>query len=331
MTGIATIFGGSGFVGRYVCSRLARAGWRVRVAVRRPNEALFVRTYGVPGQVEPIQANIRYPSSVEAAVQNADAVINCVGILAEAGPQRFHEMHVGGARSIAVAAAKAGAARMVHVSSLGADPDSRSAYSRSKAAGEQEVAENFEESTIVRPSVIFGPEDQFFNRFAAMARLFPVVPVVGARTLFQPVYADDVARAVCKAVEDRSVSGVYELGGPDIASFRDLMGKMLDVIRRRRFIVELPGFAAGIMAFNLGAAQFMTGGLFVNNILTRDQIRQLGVDNVVGCDSKTFSDLGIEPTSMDSMLESYLYRFRPAGQYTAIHESAAPAGPDEPG
>ena len=220
---------------------------------------------------------------------------------------------------------------MVHVSSLGADPDSRSVYSRSKAAGEQEIAANFGESTIVRPSVIFGPEDQFFNRFAAMARMFPVVPVVGARTLFQPVYVDDVARAVCSAVEDGSVSGVYELGGPDIASFRDLMGKMLDVIRRRRFIVELPGFAAGIMAFNLGAAQFMTAGLFVNNILTRDQIRQLGVDNVVGCDSKTFSDLGIEPTSMDSVLESYLYRFRPAGQYTAIHESAGPAGPDESG
>ena len=327
MSGIATVFGGSGFVGRYVAQRLAISGWRVRVAVRRPNEAHFVRTYGVPGQVEPMLANIRNPNSVDAAVQNADAVVNCVGILAEVGSQRFGAMHAKGAENVAAAAAKAGASRMVHISAIGADPDSESAYSSSKAAGESAVAANFEGAVIVRPSIIFGPEDQFFNRFASMARWLPVVPVVGARTLFQPVYVDDVAQMVCRAVEDDSVSGIYELGGPDVMSFRELMGRMLVSVRRRRFIVDLPKFIAGIAAFKFEMAQLMSGGLFVNSMLTRDQIRQLGVDNVVGADAKGLAELGIQPTSMDAVLDSYLYRFRPAGQYTAIHESAKPMQP----
>ncbi len=326
---IATVFGGSGFVGRYIAQRLARSGWRVRVAVRRPNEAHFVRTYGTPGQVEPILANIRDPKSVDAAVKNADAVVNCVGILAESGSQRFNSMHVEGAGNVAASAAGAGASRLVHISAIGAKPDSESEYARSKAAGELAVAAAFEGAVIVRPSVVFGAEDQFFNRFASMARWLPAIPVVGARTLFQPIYVDDVAHAVCIAVEDCSVSGIYELGGPDIMSFRNLMGKMLNSVRRRRFIVELPKFIAGIMAFEFEAAQIMTGGLFVNKMLTRDQIRQLGVDNVVGENERGLSDLGVQPTSMDSVLDSYLYRFRPAGQFTAIHESAKPMHPGD--
>ena len=314
-------------MGRYVAQRLATSGWRVRVAVRRPNEAHFVRTYGVPGQVEPMLANIRNRNSVDAAVHNADAVVNCVGILAEIGSQRFGAMHEEGAENVAAAAAGAGASRLVHISAIGADPDSESAYARSKAAGERAVAASFEGAVIVRPSIIFGPEDQFFNRFAGMARWSPVVPVVRARTLFQPVYVDDVAQMVCRAVEDDSVSGIYELGGPDVMSFRELMGKMLTSVRRRRFIVDLPKFIAGITAFKFEMAQVMTGGLFVNRMLTRDQIRQLGVDNVVGADARGLAELDIQPTSMDAVLDSYLYRFRPAGQYTAIHESAKPMQP----
>ena len=329
LTGIATIFGGSGFVGRYVAQRLARSGWRVRVAVRRPNEALFVRTYGTPGQVEPVLANVRYPESVEAAVQNSNAVVNCVGILSQFKKQRFQSLHVEGAAAVAAAAANADVGRLVHVSSIGANPDSASEYARTKAIGEQAVVSAFESAVIVRPSVQFGPEDQFFNKFAAMARWLPFLPIVGADTRFQPVYVDDVANAICKAVEVDGATGVYELGGPDILTFRELMKKMLKVVRRRRMVVDLPEFVAVIGAFKFEMFQIMSGGLFVNNMLTRDQIRQLAVDNIVGESAKTFSDFGIDPTSMDPVLESYLYRFRPAGQYTSIHESAMPASQGE--
>ncbi len=323
MAGIATIFGGSGFVGRYIAERLAQSGWRVRVAVRRPNEALFVRTYGVPGQVEPVQANVRYPESVDAVVNGADAVINCVGILAENRRQRFSAVHEEGAGNIAAGATRAGASRLVHISAIGASPDSESRYAQSKAAGELAVTTAFDGAVILRPSIIFGPEDSFFNRFAAMARMSPVLPIVRAHTRFQPVYVDDVAKAACIAVEDSSKAGVYELGGPEVMEFGDLMAKMLDVIRRRRLILNLPDFIARAGAFKLELAQLITGGLFSNDVLTRDQIRQLAVDNVVGEYARTFADLGIDPIVMDLVLESYLYRFRPAGEFTAIQESAS--------
>ena len=297
--------------------------------MRRPNEALFVRTYGVPGQVEPVQANIRYPESVAVAVDGADAVVNCVGILAEHGKQRFSAIHEAGAGAIAAAAKAAGAGRLVHVSALGADPDSDSRYFRTKGVGERVVGEEFGEAVIMRPSVIFGSEDMFFNRFAGMARRLPIVPIVGADTRFQPVYVDDVARAVCLAVSDRTVSGICELGGPEILSFRDLVRKMLEVIRRRRLVLDLPGPIAGIVAFEFEMIQLLSGGLFVNNFLTRDQIRQLATDNLVGPEAQSLDRLGIEPTPMDAVLESYLYRFRPAGQYTAIHESARIMRPGE--
>ena len=324
MSGIAAVFGGSGFVGRYVVQRLARAGWRVRVAVRRPNQAHFVRTYGTPGQIEPVLANITSPQSVENVLADVEAAVNCVGILAEVGTQKFHALHAAGAGTVAAAAAKAGASRFVHISSIGASPDSESEYARSKAAGEQAVLREFADAVILRPSIVFGPEDQFFNRFAGMARWTPALPLVGAETRFQPVHVDDLAEAVFKSIADESVAGVFELGGPDVLTFRELMKRMLQSIRRQRFIVDMPRFAANIMAFNLEMAQIITGGLFVNRMLTRDQIRQLGVDNVVGVDAKGLTDLDIQPTSLDAVLDSYLYRFRPAGQFTAIHESATP-------
>lgn len=323
MSGLVTIYGGSGFVGRYIARRMAKEGWRVRVAVRRPNEALHVRPYGVVGQVEPVLCNIRDDRSVRAAMAGADAVVNCVGILAESGKNRFDPVQHLGAARVARLAAEQGVARMVHVSAIGADADSDSAYARSKAAGEAAVLDAFPAAVILRPSIIFGPEDRFFNRFAAMSRIGPFLPLVGAETRFQPVYVDDVAQAAVKGVLGQAAPGIYELGGPEVKSFRSLMQDMLAEIRRRRIIVNKPWFAARIIAGVLDFTQWITGGLFTNGILTRDQLRNLRRDNVVSEGAKGFADLGIVPTPMDTVLPGYLWRHRPSGQYDAIRESAA--------
>ncbi|MBD3763289.1 MAG: complex I NDUFA9 subunit family protein [Rhodobacterales bacterium] len=319
---LVTIYGGSGFVGRYVARRLAQQGWRVRVAVRRPNEALFVRPYGVPGQVEPVQCNIRDEASVAAALAGADAVVNCVGILNELGRNRFDAVQAEGAGRIARLAAAAGVAHLVHVSAIGADAGSPSAYARSKAAGEAAVLAAFPTAVILRPSIIFGTEDQFFNRFAGMARMAPVLPVVGPDTRFQPVHVDDVAQAAVLGVTGAAAPGFYELGGPDVATFRGLMQRMLAVIERRALIVGIPFFAARAMALGFDLIQILTGGLIENRMLTRDQVRNLARDNVVAPDARGFADLGITPTPMDAVLPDYLWRFRPAGQYAAIKKSA---------
>lgn len=322
MAGLVTIFGGSGFVGRYVARRMAQAGWRVRVAVRRPNEAIFVRTYGVPGQVEPVACNIRDDASVAAALTGADACVNCVGILAEAGANRFDAVHAEGAGRIARAAAAAGVGRLVHVSAIGADPEGPSAYARSKAAGEAAVRAAFPAAVILRPSIIFGPEDQFFNRFAAMARSSPVLPVVGGRTLFQPVHVDDVAAAAERAITTGVAPGIYELGGPEVAGFADLMRRMLTEIRRRRIVLDLPFWVARPIATVLDGVQAVTLGLVRNGMLTRDQLRSLGRDNVVAPGARGLADLGIAPTPMSAVLPGYLWRHRPAGQFEALKESA---------
>ena len=322
MAGLVTIFGGSGFVGRYVARRMAQAGWRVRVAVRRPNEAIFVRTYGVPGQVEPVACNIRDDASVAAALTGADACVNCVGILAEAGANRFDAVHAEGAGRIARAAAAAGVGRLVHVSAIGADPEGPSAYARSKAAGEAAVRAAFPAAVILRPSIIFGPEDQFFNRFAAMARTSPVMPVVGGRTLFQPVHVDDVAAAAERAITTGVAPGIYELGGPEVAGFADLMRRMLTEIRRRRIVLDLPFWVARPIATVLDGVQAVTLGLVRNGMLTRDQLRSLGRDNVVAPGARGLADLGIAPTPMSAVLPGYLWRHRPAGQFEALKESA---------
>ncbi|PVH28445.1 complex I NDUFA9 subunit family protein [Pararhodobacter oceanensis] len=323
MTKLVTILGGSGFVGRYVARRMARAGWRVRVATRRPNERMYVRTYGDVGQVEPILCNIRDDASVSAAIAGADAVVNCAGILLESGKNSFDAVQVEGAARVARFAALHGVPQLVHISAIGADANSDSDYARSKAEGEAAVLEHFPSAVILRPSIMFGTEDQFFNRFAGMVRFAPVLPIAGADSRFQPVYVDDTAQAAAKAAMGQVEAGVYELGGPDIETFRELMQRMLDEIRRKRVIVNLPGFVARIIARLLGAAQFLTAGLFTNSTLTLDQIKNLGRDNVVSEGAKGFAELGITPTPMELILPDYLWRFRPTGQYTAINESAA--------
>ncbi|MEJ6393336.1 complex I NDUFA9 subunit family protein [Gymnodinialimonas sp. 2305UL16-5] len=322
MAKLVTIFGGSGFVGRYIARRMAKQGWRVRVAVRRPNEALFVKPYGVVGQVEPILANIRDDTSVRAAIHGADAVVNCVGTFDAGGKNNFQAVQNEGAARIARIAAEEGAARMVHISAIGADVDGNSLYARSKGQGEEAVREAFPDAMILRPSVVFGPEDQFFNRFAAMTRMGPILPVAGAETKFQPVYVDDVAHAAMLGALGEAEGGIYELGGPDVESFRVLMQRMLGVIRRRRLILNIPFFVAGIMGAVFDLLQTLTFGLFHNGILTRDQVRSLRSDNVVQDGAKTLTDLGISATSMDVVLDDYLWPFRPAGQYAEITENA---------
>jgi len=318
----ATIFGGSGFVGRYVARRLALQGWRVRVAVRRPNEALFVRTLGTVGQVEPILANVRDEASTRAALAGSDAVVNCVGLMQENGKQKFDSVHIEAAGRIARLAKLEGVSTLVHMSALSADPASSSTYARTKAEGEAKVLAEFPNAVILRPSVIFGPEDGFFNRFAWMSRFTCVLPLVGAKTMFQPVYVDDVAKAAVMGATGEATRGVYELGGPAEYSFKDLMQGMLGVVRRRRVIVNIPFWVARIQGWFFDLASAMTGGLFVNRILTRDQVRLLKHDNVVDNDANGFSDLGIEPTPMEVILESYLYIYRAEGQFTALRESA---------
>ena len=321
MSKLVTIYGGSGFVGRYIARRMAKAGWRVRVATRRPNEALFVKPYGSVGQVEPIFCNIRDDASVRAVMQGADAVVNCVGTFDKGGRNSFEAIQNIGAGRIARLAAELGVGQLVHISAIGADAGSDSLYAQSKAAGEAAVLAAFPTATILRPSVVFGAEDQFFNRFAGMGRLGPILPVVGASTKFQPVYVDDVAQAAVAGVLGKG-SGIYELGGPDVASFRDLMTQMLAVIQRRRLVLNIPFFAARVMAFGFDILQAVTLGLFKNGMITADQVRSLRRDNVVAPGAKSLVDLGVTPTAMAAVLPEYLWRYRPSGQYAAIKDSA---------
>lgn len=322
MSKLVTIYGGSGFVGRYIARRMAKAGWRVRVAVRRPNEAIFVRPYGVVGQVEPIFCNIRDDASVRDALQGADAVVNCVGILAETGKSSFDAIQSDGADRIARIAAEAGVSRMVQISAIGADISAASDYARTKGEGEAAVLDHMPTAVILRPSIIFGPEDAFFNRFAGMTRASPAVPVIGADTLFQPVYVDDVAHAAQMAVTGDIAGGIYELGGPDVESFRALMHRMLGVIHRRRLVVSVPMFVGRVMGFAFDTLQSLSFGIFKNGVITGDQVRNLQKDNIVAEGAKGFAELGISPTSMASVLPEYLWRFRPSGQYDAIKDSA---------
>lgn len=319
---LVTIFGGSGFVGRYIARRMAKEGWRVRVAVRRPNEALFVRPYGTPGQVEPVACNIREDASVRAVMQGADAVVNCVGILNRSGKNTFDAVQAKGAGRIARIAAAEGVSTLVHVSAIGADAASDSNYSRTKGEGEAAVLATFPSAVILRPSIIFGTEDGFFNRFASMSRMGPILPVVGANTRFQPVFVDDVAQAAVKGVLGQAAPGVYELGGPEVDTFRGLMGRMLDVIKRRRAVVNVPFWVANIMGLAFDALQAVTLGLIENKMITRDQVRNLRRDNVVSPGARGLADLGIEPSSMEAVLPDYLWRFRPSGQFASIKESA---------
>jgi uncharacterized protein YbjT (DUF2867 family) len=320
MTKLVTIFGGSGFVGRYIARRLAKEGWRIRVAVRNPNEAMFVRPYGSVGQVEPVFCNVRDDASVASVLNGADAVVNCVGVLTEAGKNTFTAVQADGAERIARMAAAAGVARMVHISAIGADAASESEYSRTKAAGEAGALAHMPNAMILRPSVIFGNEDEFFNRFAAMAGMGPILPIVGADSRFQPVYVDDVAAAAVMGVEGKAV-GVYELGGPDVQTMRELMHTTLVVVQRRSLVMNIPFWIAKIMATGFKVAQVCSLGI-IKAPFTKDQIANLRNDNVVAEGAQGFDALGIRPAAMGAILPDYLWRFRPSGQYAEIKNSA---------
>ncbi|MFD1913533.1 complex I NDUFA9 subunit family protein [Halodurantibacterium flavum] len=322
MSKLVTIIGGSGFIGRYIARRMAKEGWRVRVASRRPNEALFVRTYGVVGQVEPVFCNIRDDLSVRAAVTGADAVVNCVGILVNEGKNRFDAVQAEGAGRVARIAAEEGVAHLVQISAIGADAASDSDYQRSKAAGEAAVLSAYPEAVILRPSIVFGFEDGFFNRFAGMARRMIVLPLVGAETRFQPVHVEDVAEAAARAALGQAAPGIYELGGPEVLTLRQIVTAMLQEIRRRRAVVNMPFGVGAAIGGALDLMQTLSMGLYTNRTLTRDQVRNLRRDNVVAPDARGFEALGIRPTPFEAVIPEYLWRYRPTGQYDAIKESA---------
>src|SRR6516164_9051013 len=310
---LVTVFGGSGFLGRHVVRALAQQGYRIRVAVRRPELAGFLRPMGRVGQIHAVQANLRYPQSVTAAARDADIVINLVGILFERGRQRFDAVQAQGAEAVALAAKSVGA-RHVHVSAIGADADSKSRYARAKAEGERRVLEVLPVATIMRPSIVFGPEDDFFNRFAALARLSPALPLPGGgQTRFQPVFVGDVAGAIAKAADGKVKPGaIYELGGPDVRSFKELMAFVLATIQRRRLLIPAP-FA--LMKLQAAFLQFLP-----KPPLTPDQVELLKRDTVVSDDAKrdgwTLEGLGIVPESMAAIVPTYLWRFRKTGQFS---------------
>ncbi len=319
---LVTVFGGSGFVGRHVVRALAKRGYRVRVAVRRPDLAGFLQPMGGVGQIHAVQANLRYPDSVMAAVHGADAVVNLVGILQEGGRQSFSAVQANGPRAIAQACARAGISRLVQVSAIGADAASSSVYATSKAEGEAAVLGQVPTAVILRPSIVFGPEDGFFNRFASLARMLPVLPLVGGgETLFQPVFVGDVAEAVALAIDGKAKPGsTYELGGPEQKSFRQLLEYVCEITGRKRLLANLPFPLARIQAGAIEIANKLTFGLLPDELLlTRDQVELLKSDNVVSAaatsEMRTLAGLGITPTSVEAIVPSYLWRFRKSGQF----------------
>jgi uncharacterized protein YbjT (DUF2867 family) len=309
---LVTVFGGSGFLGRNVVRALCKRDYRIRVAVRRPELAGYLQPSGRVGQVHSVQANLRYPASVEAAVRDSHIVVNLAGILAESGGQTFNAVQGKGAETVARAAATAGA-RLIHVSAIGADAQSASRYARAKAAGEQAVLAAVPSATIFRPSVMFGPEDQFTNRFAALARISPVLPLIGGDTRMQPVYVGDVATAIADAVDGKATAGAtYELGGPEVLTMRAIIETILDITDRKRALVPVP---FGLARLKAAFLQFAPGALK----LTPDQVTLLESDNVVSDAARaaglTLEGLGITSDSLEAIAPQYLWRFRPAGQF----------------
>ncbi len=312
---LVTVFGGSGFIGRHVIQALAKRGYRIRAAVRRPDLAHHLQPLGAPGQIMPVQANLRYRWSIDRAVEGADAVVNAVGILAPTGKQTFDAIQDFGPRAIAEAARGAGLSGIVHISAIGANADSKSDYARTKAAGEAGVMETLPDSIILRPSIVFGPEDDFFNKFAGMARFSPALPLIGGgRTRFQPVYVCDVAEAVAKAVDgDLTTGATYELGGPEVKTFRQCLEDMMEVTRNHRLLAPLP--------FEIASMMGKIMQIFPYAPLTADQVTLLKSDNVVSDaaeqEGRSLAGIGITPTTLAAVLPTYLDRFRTHGQYDA--------------
>jgi len=313
-TNLVTVFGGSGFVGRHTVRALARAGWRIRVAVRHPNRAFFLRPLGSVGQIDIIKCDITDPDQVARALHGADAAVNLCGILFQAG-QTFEDLQADGAAHVAQAAAAAGLGALVHVSALGADTESNSEYAVTKAEGEEAVREAFPKAVILRPSIIFGPEDGFFNKFAALARFTPALPLIGGgRTRFQPVFVGDVAQAVVTSLS-RQDGRTYELGGPAVYSFKELLQLILRETGRRRILVPLP--------FGLALLKAAFLQILPKPLLTVDQVRLLKKDNVVSPTAPGLAELGITPTSVEAVVPSYLWRFHPKGEYASAQERRA--------
>ncbi len=310
--GLVTVFGGAGFVGKHVVRALVKDGWRVRVPCRRPHTAQDLRVIGNVGQIQLMQANIRDEASVMRAVHGSDAVINLVSILFQQGKQKFESVHLGGAENLAQACVAAGVTNLVQVSAIGADENADSVYAQTKAKAESIITDAVPSADIVRPSIIFGPEDQFFNRFAGMAAMAPALPLIGGDTKFQPVYAGDVAQAIAKLVGRGTSGETFELGGPRAYSFKELMQFINETTDRKRFLIPVPWIGASI----LGMVGEIAGYLpFVKPFLTRDQVANLKVDNVVGDDAKGFKELGIELETIESIVPAYLERFRKHGQF----------------
>ena len=309
MTMLVTVFGGSGFLGRYVVRALARAGHRIRVGVRSPNLANFLQPIGRVGQIQLVRTDVADADSVARAMKGATAAVNLVGILYESGRQQFQRLHADAPAIVAAAAKTEGTGALVHVSALGANAQSPSLYARTKAEGELRLRETLPSAVILRPSIVFGPEDDFFNRFAALARLLPALPLIGGgNTRFQPVYVGDVAQAIATCVANRTTQGrTYELGGPRVYTFKELMQLVLVETKRRRFLVPLP--------FSVAMMQASILGLLPRPMLTRDQVLLLKEDNVVAAGASALSDLGIEPKTVEAIIPTYLWRFRREGQF----------------
>jgi NADH dehydrogenase len=320
---LVTVFGGSGFLGRHTVRALAKAGHRVRVAVRHAHGGYFLIPSGTVGQIQVVKCEVQDKDQVAAALVGADAVVNLTGIITQSGHNSFEGLHVEAAANIAAAARAAGIATLVHVSVLGADAQSPSRYACTKGEGEAKVRAAFPDATILRPSLTFGPEDRLFNKFASLARFVPALPLVGGgRTRFQPVFVGDVAAAVQRAVEDTGTRGkTYELGGPTVYSFEALMRVMLETIGRKRLLVKLPFFLASIKAFFLQ----MTKLVGVEPLLTPDQVTFLKTDHIVKPGALTLADLGIAPVALEAVIPSYLWRFRAKGQYEDVATSRVPA------
>ncbi len=332
--GLVTLFGGSGFIGRYAARTLVKAGYRVRVAVRRPHLAGDVRLAGGPGWVDIVQANVRHRQSVDAALEGADAVVNLVGILYEKGRQSFEAAQRDGAINVAEACAAAGIDKLVHMSAIGADPEASADYAETKGEAETAIREILPSAVILRPSIVFGPEDEFFNRFAALsahpiANLFPILPAIGGgQTKLQPVYAGDVADAIANAISRDDTAGkTYELGGPSTYTIKELYAFIGETIDRQRFALPVPFFLAKPLGLAFGTAYRyiwpLSSGILGAPPLTGTQVELLKSDNIVSEGALTLSDLGVTTLeTIETMVPSYLYRFRPYGQYHQKSERA---------